>query len=112
MLRHSRSLNGKQIPKTKDIGQLPYDHPIINFLADLTHRIRCFGKYIFGLANSPQKTSSCTMVDAYRLKHNFGYWLMSYHSESFKKFEGEVESSSGRSTISILIMSTGMTGVL
>jgi hypothetical protein len=37
--------NGKKC-QNKDIGQLPFDHPIIIFLADLTHRIRCFGKYI------------------------------------------------------------------
>jgi hypothetical protein len=24
------------------------------------------------------------MVDAYRLKRNFGYWLMSYHDEPFE----------------------------
>jgi hypothetical protein len=79
--------NGKKVPKTKDVGKLPFNHPIILFLADLTHRIRCFGKYTFGLANSPQKISICTMVDAYRLKRNFGYWLMSYHTEPFDIFK-------------------------
>jgi hypothetical protein len=68
---------GKKVPKTKDIGRLPIDHPHIIFLADLIHRIRCFGKYIFGLANSPQKTSTCTMVDAYRLKRNFYTYIKS-----------------------------------
>jgi hypothetical protein len=79
--------NGKKIPKTKDVGKLPFDHPIILFLADLTHRIRCFGKYVFGLAYSPVSASTCTMVDAYRLKRNFAYWLMCYHKESFEIFQ-------------------------
>jgi hypothetical protein len=79
--------NGKKLPKTKDVGKLPFDHPLIQFLADLTHRIRCFGKYVFGLANSPVSVSTCTMVDAYRLKRNFGYWLMSYNKEQFDIFQ-------------------------
>jgi hypothetical protein len=68
---------GNKIPKAKEVGKLPFDHPVITFLADLMHRIRTFGKYVFGLANAPMSTSSCTLVDAYRLKRNFGYWLLS-----------------------------------
>jgi hypothetical protein len=29
--------NGKKVPKTKDVGKVPFDHPLIRFLADLTH---------------------------------------------------------------------------
>jgi hypothetical protein len=58
-----------------------------------THRIRCFGKYVFGLAYSPVSASTCTMVDAYRLKRNFAYcWLMSYHTESFDIFQEKAKS--------------------
>jgi hypothetical protein len=71
---------------TKDVGKLPVDHPVIVFLADLMHRIRCFGKYVFGLALAPQSTSTCTMVDAYRLKRNFGCWILSYHTMTFDIF--------------------------
>jgi hypothetical protein len=78
--------NGKKLPKAKDVRKLPFDHPRILFLAALTHQIRCFGKYVFGLANSPVLASTCTMVDANRMKHNFGYWLMSYNRESFEIF--------------------------
>jgi hypothetical protein len=81
--------NGKKLPKSKDIGKLPLDHPFLVFLADLTHRIRCFGKYIFALANSTVSTSTCTLVDAYRLKRNFAYWLLSSHTESFATFKAK-----------------------
>jgi hypothetical protein len=42
---------------------------------------------VFGLANGPQSTSTCSMVDAYRLKRNFGYWLLSYHTSEFDIFQ-------------------------
>jgi hypothetical protein len=70
----------------KQVGKLPVDHPVIFFLADLMHRIRCFNKHVFGLALAPQSTSTCTMVDAYRLKRNFGYWILSYHTMTFDIF--------------------------
>jgi hypothetical protein len=78
--------NGKKVPVGKDVGKLPFGHPAIVFLADLMHRIRSFGKYVFGLANAPKSTSTCTMVDAYRLKRNFGYWLLSYCQKDFDIF--------------------------
>lgn len=68
--------NGRRVPKGKDMGKLPFYHLIIKFVADLMHQIRTFGKYIFGMANAPMSTSTCTMVDAYHLKCNFGYWLL------------------------------------
>jgi hypothetical protein len=40
---------GKKIPVGKDVGKLPFEHPVIVFLADLMHRIRSFGKNMFGL---------------------------------------------------------------
>jgi hypothetical protein len=79
--------NGKKVPKSKDVGRLPVDHPVIKFLADLMHQIRCFGRYVFGLANAPQSTSTCSMVDTYRLKRNFGYCLLSYHTSEFDIFQ-------------------------
>jgi hypothetical protein len=75
---------GKRI--TKDVGKPPVDHPVIVFLADLMHRIRCFGKYVFGLALAPQSTSLCTMVDACRLKRNFGHWTLSCHTMTSDMF--------------------------
>jgi hypothetical protein len=77
---------GRKVPVGKDVGKLPFGHPAIVFLADLMHRIRSFGKYVFGLANAPNSTSTCTMVDAYRLKRNFGYWLLSYCQKEFDIF--------------------------
>jgi hypothetical protein len=41
---------------------------------------------VFGLANAPVSTSTCTMGDAYRLKRNFGYWLLSYCKQDFDTF--------------------------
>jgi hypothetical protein len=58
------NLKGNKIPKAKVVGRLPFDHRVIEFLADLMHRIRTFGKYVFGLTNAPVSTSTCTMVDA------------------------------------------------
>jgi hypothetical protein len=80
---------GKKIPVGKDVGKLPFEHPVIVFLADLMHRIRSFGKYVFGLANAPKSTSTCTMVDAYWLKRNFGYWLLSYCKKDFDIFSNK-----------------------
>jgi hypothetical protein len=70
---------------------MPFEHPIIIFLADLMHQIQSFGKYVFGLANAPISTSMCTMVDAYRLKHDFGYWLLSYCQKDFDMFSDKSE---------------------
>ena len=75
---------GRKMPK--NVGKLPWDHLVIKFLADLTHRIRSFGEYVFALAAAPKSTLTCTMVDAYRLKHNFGYWIPGYHSETLEIF--------------------------
>ena len=66
-----RDVKGRKLPK--NVGKLPWDHPVIKFLADLTHRIRTFGKHVFQLAAAPKSTSTCTLVDAYHLKRNFGY---------------------------------------
>jgi hypothetical protein len=79
--------NGKKTPKSKDVGKLPFEHTIIKFLADLMHRIRCFGKHAFGLAMAPASASSLTMVDACRLKRNFGCWLLSHHTKDFDTFQ-------------------------
>jgi hypothetical protein len=78
--------NGRKVPVGKDAGKLPFGHPAIIFLGDLMHRIRSFGKYVFGLANAPKSTSTCTMMDVYRLKCNFGYWLLSYCQKDFDIF--------------------------
>jgi hypothetical protein len=77
---------GKKIPEGKDRGRLPFEHPQIQILADLMHRISTFGKYVFGLANDPISSSACTMVDAYRLKRNFVNWLLRYCKCNFDIF--------------------------
>jgi hypothetical protein len=51
------------------------------------HRIRCFGKHVFGLALAPQSTSTYTMVDACWLKRNFGCWMLSCHTMTFDMFQ-------------------------
>jgi hypothetical protein len=62
---------GKKWPKTKiDIGQLPFDHPIIIFFSGFDPPNPLFRQVYFGLANS-LKVSTCTTVDAYRLKRSF-----------------------------------------
>jgi hypothetical protein len=55
------------------------------------HQIRTFGKYVFGLANAPVSTSTCTLVDAYQLNLNFGYWLLSYCKQDFDTFSENSE---------------------
>ena len=82
---------GKKVPKSKDKEQLPLDHPVILFLANVMHRIRTFGKYVFGLSNALMSISTMTMVDTYRLKRNFGYWLLSCCQLDFDVFAAKAK---------------------
>ena len=75
-------------PKTArdDKGQLPKDHPVIKFLADLSHRIRTFAKYLYALKNVGKKQSEMNDVDCLRLKRNFAWWLFSGIELTFEEF--------------------------
>ena len=70
--------NKKGQPKTgkrNDKGQLPKDHPLITFLADLSHRVQYFAKYPFALKLMGKGKSEMNDIDCLRLKHNYAWWL-------------------------------------
>jgi hypothetical protein len=89
-------LKGLPRPKTKsgkiktgarnDKGKLGKDHPVIIFLADLSHRVRTYGKYLFAMKNMGAKRSPMTEMDALRLKRNFAWWLFSGASLTYDEF--------------------------
>ena len=84
-----RPTTKKGLPKTArdDKGQLPKEHPIISFLADLSHRIHTFAKYLYALKIVGRKQSEMTDVDCLRLKRNFAWWLFSGIGQSYTGFK-------------------------
>ena len=59
--------------RKRDYGQLPLHIPAPTFLADPTHRIKVFAKYLFKLAKKPG--SKCGRGEALQMKRYIGYWL-------------------------------------
>ena len=56
-------------------GQLPEEIPQPIFLADPSHRTKVVAKAIFVLAHLPKSISTCTNIDALRIKKYYGYML-------------------------------------
>jgi hypothetical protein len=78
------------VPKTAkrdDKGRLPRNHPVILFLADLCHRVRTFGKYLWCLKNGGKKKSEINVVDCLPLKRNYAWWLFSGRTQMFEEFK-------------------------
>jgi hypothetical protein len=66
-------LNKKGEPKSgkaNDKGKLQKDQPVIKFLADLSHRVCTFAKYLYALKNVSKSESEMTDIDCLRLKRN------------------------------------------
>jgi hypothetical protein len=83
------------VPKTAkrdDKGRLPRNHPVIVFLADLCHRVRTFGKYLWRLKNGGKKKSEINVVDCLRLKRNYAWWLFSGRTQTFEDFQASCKS--------------------
>ena len=57
------------------IGKLNVAMPESGWLADPSHRTKVVAKPIFALAAAPKIKSSCTKVDAIRMKKYYGYVL-------------------------------------
>ena len=71
------SKNGK-IRTRPDKGGIPGDIPQPNFGADPNHRTKLVGKEVYGLARRAKSdTYTMTEMDAYRIKHNYGYMVRS-----------------------------------
>jgi hypothetical protein len=85
-----RPLDKNGVPKTgkkNDKGKLGKDHPVITFLADLSHRVRTFAKYLYALKNAKKSLSEMNDIDCLRLKRNYAWWLFSGVSLSYAEFE-------------------------
>jgi hypothetical protein len=78
--------------KRNDKGHLIRDHPAIVFLADLSHRIRTFGKYVYALKNAAINTSEMNDIDALRLKRNFAWWLFTGSRLTYEEFVASARS--------------------
>jgi hypothetical protein len=84
-----RPTNKKGIPKTSardNKGQLLGVHPVISFLADLSHRVRTYAKYLYALKQVGKKESEMNDVDCLRLKRNFAWWIFSGIALTFENF--------------------------
>jgi hypothetical protein len=69
-----RPTNRKGEPKTSkrdNKGRLPKDHPPINFLANLCHQVRTFGKYLWALKKGGKQKSEINVVDCLQIKRNY-----------------------------------------
>ena len=62
-------------PKNHKRGKLNPEIPEPTWLADPSHRTKVVAKYIFALATLPKSKSTCTKIDAIRVKKYFGYML-------------------------------------
>ena len=62
-------------PKNHKRGKLNPEIPEPSWLADPSHRTKVVAKYMFNLATLPKSKSTCTKIDAVRVKKYFGYML-------------------------------------
>jgi hypothetical protein len=66
-----RPKNKKGEPKTgkkNNKGKLGKDHLVIQFLADLSHRVRTFAKYLYALKALSKNKSEVNAIDCLQLK--------------------------------------------
>jgi hypothetical protein len=90
-----RPRNKKGEPKTgkrNDKGKLGKEHPSITFLADLSHRVRTFAKYLYGLKTAGVATSEMNDVDCLRLKRNYAWWLFTGTKLTYQEFRNSCRS--------------------
>jgi hypothetical protein len=81
---HGRSKGGKR--GGKDSGRLPLTHSVIELIANINHRVRIFGGYLWKLEKTGKKKTKLTKVDCQRLKQNSSYWLWWYNGQSREEF--------------------------
>ena len=68
-------------------GVLPKGFKIPNFLADPSHRIKVFGKYIYKLKNLPLKLSPVRNEHVVRLKKNWSYFIYTNRCKTIEEFQ-------------------------
>jgi hypothetical protein len=73
--------------KQNDKGKLGQDYPVIEFLADLSHRVRAFAKYLYALKNTTMGQSEMNDINFLRLKRNCAWWIFSGVNLTYKEFE-------------------------
>ena len=62
-------------PRNHKRGKLNPEIPEPSWLADPSHRTKVVAKYIFALETLPKSKSTCTKIDAVRVKKYFGYMM-------------------------------------
>jgi hypothetical protein len=73
----------------KDKRQLWKDHPVIVFLADLSHRVRSFAKYLYALKTLGVRKSELNAIDCLRLKCKYAWWLFTGTKLTFEEFRDQ-----------------------
>jgi hypothetical protein len=84
-----RPTTKKGMPKTTardNKGKLLGLHPVISFLADLSHQVQTYAKYLYALKNIWRKESEMNDVDCLHLKRNFAWWLFSGIGLTYEEF--------------------------
>ena len=56
-------------------GELPDSMTPPEFLCDINHRVKVMAKPFFALASLPKRLSTCTKLDAIRIKRNIGWYI-------------------------------------
>jgi hypothetical protein len=77
----AKMVNGK-----KENGKLPLRDTVIQLIANINHRVRTFGGYLWKLEKTGEIMTKLTKVDCQRLKRNFLYWLWRYNGKTREEF--------------------------
>ena len=72
-------------PHNNPKGKLPLEMPEPEWLADPSHRTKVVAKAFYALAYLPKSQSTCTKVDAMRLKRYFGYMIKANRMNEISK---------------------------
>ena len=68
-------------------GVLPEGFLVPKFLADPSHRIKIFGKYVYKLKVLPLKTSPAQNQHAARIKKNWGYFIYTNRGKTLEEMQ-------------------------
>ena len=74
-------------PSNHKRGKLNPEIPEPSWLADPSHRTKVVAKYIFALAMLPKSKSTCTKIDAIRVKKYFGYMIKTNRNSTISEIK-------------------------
>lgn len=74
-------------PSNHKRGKLNPEIPEPSWLADPSHRTKVVAKYIFALAMLTKSKSTCTKIDAIRVKKYFGYMIKTNRNSTISEIK-------------------------